>query len=807
MSTVEVENVVRQGALLDLVVVGKITAADKHPNADKLKVCRVNLGNETAVIVCGGINVSPGMLVAVAKAGAKVHWHGENDLVELKPTAIRGVESHGMICGADEIGLSEMFPKKDEKEILDLTAIVSERTVGKPLADVLGLNDAILEIDNKSLSNRPDLWGHYGLAREVAALFNRAVKPYETKAIAAAKDQTIKLSVRVEDKKLCPKYMAVAMSGVKAGPSPEWLRARLRSIGLRPINSIVDITNYVMHDLGQPLHAFDEGQISDSGFQTSEIRPPTSDLRHRIKIVVRPAHDGEKFTALDGKERALTREMLVIANDSKPLALAGVMGGEDCGITPDTTEIIFEAANFDAASIRRTSTALGLRTDSSARFEKSLDPNLCETALRRAVELVRQVCPSARVASAVISEGKPRLFTGPLEMPIAIFEKKLGLAIPVKTVISILERLGFGIEAKKTYLKVKIPTWRATRDIASAEDVVEEVARIHGYDAIPSCLPVFSITPPPTNPLRNLERGIATALADRLGFSEVYNYSFVSALQAAALGDDASRYIELDNPLSKEKPFVRRSLLPNLLENIRANSARYDELRLFEIGKVFLADEPGPRAEANGNELLPRQDTWLTAVYAQKKNAAPFWEARRVYELLTEQLHLKLDLATAAGASPWQKPGRLAEIKSGETVVGGLYELHPAAMERIGLESQVAVLELNMSALMEHGGAMADVRYVPLPHYPEVARDLALVVPVETTHERVVRAVRNIDPLLVRVELFDLYQGAKDAKQKSLAYHFTYRHPERTLTTDEVDRVEKKIIAALAAKCGATLRT
>ncbi len=401
-STVEVESMQDQGELLQNVVVGKVTVADKHPNADKLKLCKVDVGNEELQIVCGGSNVREGMLVAVAKVGAKVQWHGEGELIELKPTKIRGEDSFGMICASTEIGLGELFPIKDEKEILDLTE--KNFKVGLPLAQVLGLNDWVFEIDNKSLSNRGDLWGHYGMAREVAVLYNRDLQKYETKKISQGKE--FKLEVEVTDTKLCPRYMAVAIAGIKVGTSPVWLQEKLMTLGHHPINNIVDITNYIMLDLGQPMHAFDVQKVEE-------------------KIVVRKAKDGEKVLALDKNEYNLTSSDLVIADNKKALAIAGVMGCMNSAINNDTTSIIFESANFNAVNVRSTSTRLNLRSDSSVRFEKSLDPNTCELALQKAVELVLECCPDAKVVSKVVDEKNFSVSVGPIEMPLNIFAKKL----------------------------------------------------------------------------------------------------------------------------------------------------------------------------------------------------------------------------------------------------------------------------------------------------------------------------------------------------------------------------------------------
>ncbi|MBI2444301.1 MAG: phenylalanine--tRNA ligase subunit beta [Candidatus Magasanikbacteria bacterium] len=809
LATVEVEKVERQGAQLENIVVGKILKYEKHPNADKLKVCEVDIGAEKVTVVCGGSNVREGMLVALAKTGARVRWHGAGELVELKPTKIRGVESQGMICASDEIGLSEMFPKKEEKEIFDLSVVIPAKAgiqdnvdsrlrgndklkPGTLLADILGLNDTILEIDNKSLSHRPDLWGHYGFSREAAALFNRKLEVCRTKDIKPGKE--VKIKAEIKDSKLCSRYLAVAMSNIRVAESPRWLKQRLAAVGCRPLNNIVDITNYVMLDLGQPMHAFDGDRISE--------------IRNQKKIMVRRAQEGEKFVSLDGKEHVLTPEMLVIANEAGPLALAGVMGGEDSGITSDTATIIFESANFAAASIRKTSVKLGLRTDSSARFEKSLDPAQCELALKRAVELTQEICPGATVASAVAAEGAGKSPVSRLTISVEWFAQKLGVKIDTKIIIGILERLGFAVALKKGILQVSVPSWRATGDITIAEDVVEEVARIYGYDNIPASLPSFPLTPPEPNKLRALERAVADVLVRELAYTEVYNYSFVSAAQIAKLGDDGARYLELDNPLSKEKPYLRRHLLDNLLENLHQNIDAYPVLRLWEVGQVFHGEDAGPRVAANSDELLPRQDTWLTAIYVDKANDTPFGEARRAAETISKRLAFTFDFLPPAKPKPWQHPARAAALKHGDRQLGLVYELHPRVAGNFGLAVRVGIFSLNLSALAELTGGAAPSPYQPVSLYPAVMRDIAFIVRTETTHAEIVQALQKSDPLIKKTELFDVFagQGVK-AGHQSLAYHLTYIHPERTLTSAEVDAVEQKIIKLLQQKFNAEIRS
>ncbi|MDD2758335.1 MAG: phenylalanine--tRNA ligase subunit beta [Patescibacteria group bacterium] len=794
LATVEVEGVELQGALLGHVVVGKVLSAEKHPQADKLKLCQVDVKNEKLQIVCGGSNVRAGMLVALAKVGAKVKWHGQDELMELKPTAIRGVESFGMICSASEIGLEAIYPPKEEKEIIDLSGTLAEKQVGKPLAEILGLNDTVFEIDNKSLSHRPDLWGHYGMAREVAALFGKSLKEYKTNAVKAAKKTNFSLAVEVPDAKLCPRYMAVAVSGIKIGESPEWLKKELSAAGLRPINNIVDITNYLMLDLGQPMHAFDAAQLARNKEQG-------------VKIVVRPAEEGEVLTLLDGNKIELTPEDLVIADGEKPLALAGVMGGESSGINEKTETIIFESANFNASSIRKTSVRHGLRTDSSARFEKGLDPNWCELALNKAVELTLKFCPGAAVTGGVKDAARFSLATGPIVVEKNIFAKKLGEDIPEKATKKILESLGFAVKDKGDKLSVIIPSWRATKDVAIAEDLVEEVARIWGYDKIKSAMPEFKIIAPEKNFLRILENNVRAALVKDMAFDEVYNYSFVSQQQIDWLGDRAA-YVELGNPLSKEKPFLRRSLLPNLLENTVKNIEYFDPIKIFEIGKVFWPDLPGVRSDTNGGELLPRQDTFICAVYAGKKVSNPFSSVRRVVKHVLESVNLNFEIKEPAVSAPWAHPTRSGEIICEGGVIGAIYELSPFTAKKFGLASRVAVLEINFDLLVELAGQARGIAYERLPEFPLVTRDLAFTVGKNITHAQIKTVLSGVDNLIKNVELFDVYSGQGVAEnKKSLAYRLTLADPERTLNSAEVDVVVKKAADVLKKKFEAEVRS
>ena len=783
LSTVEVEGVDSKGKDLENIVVGKVKKIVKHPDADKLQVCTVSDGREDFQIVCGGSNVVEDMKVAFGKIGAKVLWHGEGAPVELKKAKIRGVESYGMICASSEIGLGEIYPLKDEKEILDLSDL--DIKIGATLAEALKLNDVVFDIDNKSMTHRPDLWGHYGMAREVSSLYNKKLKEYKTTEIKPGKE--ISLEVKVEDSKICPRYMAVAIDGIKIEPSPEWMQKLLLSVGLRPINNIVDITNFILFDLGQPMHAFDKRDLGGD------------------KIVVRKATDGEKFVTLDEGKHKLDENDIVIADTKKAIALGGIMGGLNSEVKADTTTIVFESANFDATTIRKTATKLGSRTDSSTRFEKSLDPNNAELALKRAVGLTLEMCPDAKVVSNVVDEGDFSLSTGPIELPLDFLNKKLGVELGKKQVVKILESLGFEIKEKKDSLMVKIPTWRATKDISIPEDLVEEVVRIYGYNNIPVQLPKFPINPPSRNPLRDLERQAKDMIYMEYGYTETYNYSFVSPDTIEKMGLDIKDHIELDNPIAKDRPYVRTTLLPNLLENVEKNMHYTGDLKLFEVGKVFNKNCFGVRAETKSDELLPRQDTMLSLVYSSKNDKTPFYNVSDVVSGLLHELGVDYKLKVDTLTNKYIHPGRYAEIVAGDEVVGFVAELHPQVQTSLGISERVGMVEINLDNLLKYVKDKND--YEPMPLYPAIDRDVAFVVDKKITHKEIVDSLQGVNKLVKSVELFDVFEGEKIGKdKKSMAYHIIYRDNKKTLESNEVDKVHAKLIKKLEKEFDAEVR-
>ena len=503
MSTVEVEDVEYLARRFDHMVVGVIEKIEAHPNADKLRVCKVDIGNgEIKDIVCGGINLEEGMRVAVSCPGAVVRWHGEGEPVVIKNSKLRGVESFGMICASDEIGLGDLFPASQEGEILDLSDFAVP--AGTSLAEALDMDDVLLEIDNKSMTNRPDLWGHYGIAREIAALYNlelAEIKPFET-------DVQSDFKVEILDPDRCTRYIGVEMTGVAVKPSPYRMQNRIWKAGMRPINALVDITNYVMLATGNPTHAFDADNITDH-------------------IVVRHASEGEKLVLLNDKEIDLCSDDLVITDSEGPVALAGVMGGAKDSILPKTERVILEVANFDAAGIRRTALRYDTRTEASSRYEKAVDPERCDQALELSMHYFQELYPELKVTGYCDRYVK-KLERAEIDVNLTWLEKRLGKHLTDDEIQGCLERLGFEVQIAGDQMHVVAPTWRSTGDISIKDDVMEEVARMYGYDNFEATAFTTSFTGAINQKDKSLVRNIKEYLAVRCGMQEVYTYPWMN---------------------------------------------------------------------------------------------------------------------------------------------------------------------------------------------------------------------------------------------------------------------------------------
>ncbi|MDO8582055.1 MAG: phenylalanine--tRNA ligase subunit beta [bacterium] len=760
------------GKFFDGMVVGKVVASEKHPNADRLTVNKVDVGGKTVQIICGAPNVRVGMLAAVALPGAKVRWHGEGDLVTLAATKIRGVESFGMMCGANEIGLEKM----GGDGIVDIS--FTNAKAGTPLAKALDMDDTVFEIE--VTSNRPDAMSVVGIAREAAVI---------TKSKFLYKEQNLQLttynlqlfSVTVAEKKLCPRFSGIVVDGITVAPSPWWMQKRLLMSGLRPINNIVDITNYVMLEQGKPLHAFDAAKLAGD------------------TIIVRRAKKAEKLTALDGKTYELSDSMLVIADKEKPVAIAGVMGGQASGVTEKTTRIVFESAVFDPVSIRKTARALNLHSEASNLFEKGLSPESTLPALTRAVELTLQIAGghvASKLADVASKQPKPK----PITLDSATVKRFLGIDLTQKEVVRILTALGFLVKVKKLpvtsyQLLVTPPWWRS--DVTMDQDLVEEIGRIYGYHRLPSTLPTGELAMQSTEERKELfwERRVKEFLRGA-GFTETMSYSFVSEQSLRKLGFDPAKAFRVVNPLSDDQSYLRPRPVASLFEIIATHQNERDAIRIFELAKMFRA----------GEGVLPDEPLRLAGVVM---GDSAFREAKGIAEFLLERMGISSNAITflpygSDAHAPWVDAAKSVVIAVNGEKMGSVVTPTAKAMNDFGIKKSIALFRFRFQELLPY---MSEVKhYTPLQKYPPVLRDLAFVFPKVTAYADVAATLQK-NPLVVSVELFDLYEGAQVGEgKKSMALHVRYLSLDRTLTAEEVTRAESAIVKEVEQKFNAKLR-
>jgi phenylalanyl-tRNA synthetase beta chain len=767
-----VEKIIPQGADLAKVVVGHVVEVKPHPNADKLRLAMTDIGSSKVTIVCGGSNLKADQWVAVALVGAKVRWHGEGDLVELTPAEIRGVKSDGMICAANEIGLFEAFPHA-EREILDLGVAIPDMKLkaGTPLADALGLSSDVV-MDVEVTSNRVDAMGMVGMAREASAILKAPCtwKPSVLKGRKALPSVPVKVSA----KKLCPRYMAVRIDGVKVGSSPWWLKRRLMSAGLNSINNIVDVTNFVMLELAQPMHAFDAKMVEG-------------------KIDVRLARAGEKIHALDGRTHELTDTMLVIADAAQPIAIAGVMGGQSSGVASNTTSIILEAAVFDPVSIRRTARALNIQTDAQLRFEKGLSVQAPPDALARAVELILELAGGevvSAVTDVVAETYTPQVFSISADEINAL----IGVDLPQREMVDSLRRLGFRISTTGKKIRAVVPWWR-DHDIEFARDLVEEVARVYGYANIPAVVPV-GLAPRPMQPELYWEERVRD-ISKGAGCIEAYSYSFVSKELMEKAGYDPSVMLHLQNPLTVEYEVMRTTLLPSLLQAASENRERESVMRLFEVANVYYPT-------TSGWKDLPMERAELGAIYLGMKE--PWRQAKGYVEHVLAECGIEEVSWRRLSTDSFWHPGRTVQAFVRGDLIATVGEVSPKISERFKLDGPVALVDLAMHVLVAH--ATDAKRYVPFSTYPPAKRDIALVVDMRTEYDDIARCIRETDPLVASVEWFDTYQGKNLPEgKKSIAMHLVMSSPDRTLEREEVDAVMERVSLALKESFHADIRS
>ncbi|MEE1131358.1 MAG: phenylalanine--tRNA ligase subunit beta [Caryophanon sp.] len=773
-SGIEVDAIIDRASGIQNVVVGYVESKEKHPEADRLNVCQVNVGEEgIQQIVCGAPNVDAGQKVIVARPGAKLPGG-----IKIKKSKLRGQESNGMICSLQELGIEGRVVPKAYAE--GIYVLPEDAEIGSDALAYLGLRDTVLELG--LTPNRSDALSMLGVAYEVAAILSEEVSLPEVAYTASAKKASDVLNLRVDAIDANPMYTAKVIENITVKESPMWLQERLMAAGVRPHNNVVDITNYVLMEYGQPLHAFDFDQLGSN------------------EIVVRYAQDGETMTTLDGQERTLKANNLVITNGKTPQAIAGVMGGAESEVSETTTTVVLESAYFNPLSVRQTSKEVNLRSDSSARFEKGVDPNRVLAAAERAAQLLAELAGGQVLEGTVLVD---ELDKSPARVVVSpdFINGRLGMKISLEEMLDILKRLKFDVEAANGLLIVDAPTRR--QDIKIEEDIVEEIARLYGYDEIPTTLPASNV-PGRLSAYQAARRTVRNHL-EGVGLFQAVTYSLTSAALSQKFALQAEETTRLLMPMSEERSTLRQSLVPHLLEAAAYNVARSQEnVALYEIGSVFLGQtaEELPREVEHIAAVVTGK--WVDNAWQGEKKQVDFFVLKGIVESLFEKLGLTSRVTYVKSQMDGLHPGRTAAIYLDGEQVGIIGGLHPQEQKALDLKESY-VLEMNLAAIL---AAETDVlTYKAVPRFPAMTRDMALVLNSDAAAGEIVAIIEKAGTkLLKNVNVFDVYEGDKmEAGKKSVAFSLTFFDPERTLTVEEVEAAYNKIVAALA-EAGAEVR-
>ena len=778
MAGLEVKGIQTIGGTWDNVVIGEVMALNPHPNADRLKLATVDLGTERVATVCGAPNIELGQRVTFARIGARLIEPHTGGITVLKPTEIRGIVSEGIVCSERELGISDRHE--------GIFVLSPEAPVGTPLSAYLG--DVIFDLD--VTPNRPDCSSVIGIAREIAALTNEPLRLFPNQYEELEDSIDSLATVDIVDSDLCPRYCASLITGIRITSSPSWLQQRLNSYGMRPINNVVDVTNYVMLEYGQPLHAFDYHKLKDR------------------RIIVRRAGRSETITTLDGSKRTLNPDILVIADREEAIAVAGIMGGLDSEVTDKTEAILLESANFNQATIRRGCSYLQVQSEASIRFDKGLNTELPLVPLKRATQLLLELA-GGRAAKGIID-----VYPGKSEPKTVLLSarevKRLsGLKIKINGILKVLKSLGF--ECQEGYsgsqISVSVPYWRS--DVKCSADLVEEVIRIIGYERIPitrlsSPLPQQKSKLSPPAQQSNLKEKLQNILTG-FGFQEILTYSLVSLEKLQRLSPKPelkAPVLKVANPMTREQEYLRTSLRAGLLATL-AHNQKFEQagIRLFEIGKVFL-----PRGKD-----LPEEKEMLCAVlsgpraelsWQTKNDLLDFFDAKGIVERILNQLGLKANFNIGDDEILFQ--GRGADIIVNDDKVGTVGEVHPRVAQAFELSNTICLIEIDLVKLSSM--ITWTKEYQSIPRFPSVARDIALLVDEQVVYQTVENIIRSF-PLATKVTLFDLYRGKQIAEgKKSFAVRIVYQSPSRTLTDEEVDQTQEQMLARLHQELGATLR-
>ncbi|MEN2765618.1 phenylalanine--tRNA ligase subunit beta [Ornithinibacillus xuwenensis] len=780
-SGIEVDHIEYVAEKSENVVVGYVESCEKHPDADKLNLCQVNVGDETLQIICGAPNIRQGQKVAVAKPGAVLPGN-----FKIKKVKLRGVESNGMICSLQELGIEEKYVPKEFTE--GIFVFPEDVQIGENVEPLLNLSDAVLEFD--LTPNRADCLSMLGVAYEVGALLNKPVSlPSESIDTIGERTENY-IQVKVEDEDLNPYYGAFIIQDVEIKPSPLWMRNYLTAAGIRPINNVVDITNYVLLEYGQPLHAFDYDRLQSK------------------EIVVRSAKSNEQIVTLDNVERTLTEDNLVITNGKEPVALAGVMGGSNTEVTEQTKNILLEAAFFNSVSVRKTVKATGLRSESSTRFEKGVDPSRVRHAGLRACHLLTKYA-GGKVLEGIVEFDNLDRTEKTVEMDTDTINNRLGTAISNDEIAEILKRLQFNFEQKGDSFTVFAPTRRG--DITIFEDMLEEVARIYGYDNLPYTLPSGSTQAGGLTKAQQLKRAVKGYL-EGVGLMENRTYSltsdtFINKLISPEISELNPEAIGLAMPMSEEHKYLRLSILPELLKTISYNIARNQvNLAYYELGSIFVTNEQELTKQPEEKLRLSGVITgnWMEHLWQQESKKVDFYVVKGIVEGLFE--HLELNLSIKQTQLPDMHPGRTASISLNNQVIGFMGQLHPRLEKELDLK-ETYLFDLNMDAVLEAHHHEPSYSYIP--RYPSVTRDIAFILDNKVKAGDVKDTIEELGaPLVKQVQVFDLYKGENLPEgKKSVAYSLLYQDPEKTLVDEEVEASYQAIIEAINEKFHAYVRS
>ncbi|MGM9874810.1 MAG: phenylalanine--tRNA ligase subunit beta [Bacilli bacterium] len=778
LRTVEVEGYENTEDKFHDIIVGKILEVNEHPNADKLRVCKVDIGEvEPKQIVCGGSNLYPNEMVVVCKPGAEVYWHGESELMKIKDSKVRGVDSYGMICGAEEVYLENIFPAKDEDEIVDLAGI--DCYPGQSITEIIDMKDVVLEIDNKSLTNRPDLWGHYGIARELSAIYDVDLKPIEKIKIDS---KLPKYDVVIEDTTKCQRYVAVEIDNVYEKRSPLWMQSAIIKGGMRPINAIVDITNYVMMAVGQPLHAFDKTHVDGN------------------KIIVRNAREGEELLLLDNNTIELTTDDLVISDSKDAMALAGIRGGMKDSILPETTGVVLEVANFTAKTIRKTGKRFDEKTDASIRYEKNIDTQRVEEGLNLALALFKEIFPESKIVA--FNDVYPvETKNEKINVSEEFLDTRLGKKIDRETITRVLTRLGYEVNYKNGIYTVVVPTYRSTGDVSLKDDVMGDIARLLSFESFEAQPLTISFDHAVLQNKVLLETRIKEYLSNRCGFYEIFTYPWINEkyINAASINKEDS--IKLATPPSPEEAYLRSSLVPGMLEAISKNLRYFDSFKMFEMAQVFIK---GEYHESSEDETLPIHKKLLTGSIVGSNPKEIFYELKGVIEKISRYTHMKeLTFTTECEKPSWADINAYLAIKLDNDIVGYMGLLSVKTMNDAKIKrTNVAIFELDSDMFIPLESRTNKFKHIPV--LPSVEKDLSLIVDENITWAEMTKYIRS---KASDIKFIEEYRGNQipDGK-KSIMLRVTFDSGDTTLTSEEINTKLDAIIRTLNKMCGAVLR-